>query len=333
MKMIGASILCIFVIWSSGLVAPASAQQMVSPETLPCISCHDGTTLIVSKQAQFHHSKHGSGDAYLRGGSADCAGCHGSEASSARIAAGLMPHDPSVQGVVNVSPYTCRTCHDIHTSYTLKDFALTGAKQPVEMEVTGTIFDAGAGNLCASCHQIRVSPPVAENGQIKITSTRFGPHHGVEGEMLLGEGGMGVRSRPGSHYKKVPDTCVACHMGAIAEADPADPLPALARNHTFKSQVGYCKECHEEIKDFDYEGVRAEVKALMAEVQPKLIASGIMDGREGMENRSVPGTYPEDVVAALWNYLMVVEDGSMGMHHPSWTLKLLEASRDALSQQ
>jgi hypothetical protein len=105
----------------------------------------------VSKQAQFHESVHGSGEAYLRGGSASCAGCHGSEGAEARIEAGLPPHDPSIEGVVNVSPYNCRTCHDIHTTYTGADFSLTGDAAAVALEYSDGTFDGGDGNLCANC--------------------------------------------------------------------------------------------------------------------------------------------------------------------------------------
>jgi hypothetical protein len=39
--------------------------------------------------------------------------------------------------VVNVTPFDCRTCHNIHTTYTAADFSLTGAEQPVVLEITG----------------------------------------------------------------------------------------------------------------------------------------------------------------------------------------------------
>ncbi|HSR15158.1 MAG TPA: cytochrome c3 family protein, partial [Gemmatimonadales bacterium] len=92
---------------------------------LSCTECHNEGTGLVSKQAQFSHSLHGSGDAWERGASAWCSSCHGSEGAEARIEAGLPP-DPASEGVVNVSPYSCRTCHDIHTTYTAADFSLTG---------------------------------------------------------------------------------------------------------------------------------------------------------------------------------------------------------------
>ncbi len=310
----------------------SAAQEMIDPETIPCVACHNETTLIVSKQAQFHHSPHGSGESYIRGTNGNCAGCHGSEAAEARIEAHLPPHAPSIKGVVNVSPINCRTCHDIHDSYTLEDFSLVGDAAPVQLEMTGTLFDGGAGNLCANCHQIRNELPMSSNGEVTIETTRFGPHHGVEAQMLLGEGGLGVTSAPNTHLRKVEDTCVDCHMGPVGEKDPADPLPAVARNHTFEAEVSYCAACHTGMASFNQEGVQTEIQELLDEVRPLLIAKGIMDDREGRENRSIEGTYPEEVAYAMWNYMVVLEDGSRGMHHPDWARKLLKYARDVLSE-
>jgi hypothetical protein len=181
---------------------------------LTCTECHNDTTLIVSKDAQFRKlSVHGTGEAFVRGEGTDCAGCHGTEGAKARITAGLPPHDASVVGVTNVSPFDCRTCHQIHTTIP-SDFALTGDAQPAAMEKTGGTFDGGKGNLCANCHQIRNDLPVALEGNVDLgTDTRFGTHYGVEAQMLLGEGGMGVTGSPSPHYAGVEDTCVGCHMG------------------------------------------------------------------------------------------------------------------------
>jgi hypothetical protein len=313
MKHFSTASLAAFLVATAFLWVPASAQEMIAPAAIPCTSCHNAGTLIVSKQAQFHHSKHGSGEAYLRGTSADCAGCHGSESAEARIEAGLSPHDASVQGVVNVSPYTCRTCHDIHTTYTTADFSLTGDAAPVELEMTGTRFDGGDGNLCANCHQIRNELPVATNGQIEVTDTRFGTHHGVEAQMLLGEGSLGFRSRPSSHYREVKDTCVGCHMGE-------------ARNHTFEPDLANCQGCHQGLDTFDREGVQTDVQAMLDKVKALLIARGIMNE----ENRSIPGTYPEEVASAMWNYIFVIEDQSKGVHNPDFAKALLQYAIDRL---
>src|SRR3989304_6683357 len=126
----------------AGPRGPAGPQgEAAAAADLTCIECHNDTTLIVSKEAQFReNSVHGTGEAFLRGESTDCAGCHGTEGAQARIHARLPPHDPSVVGVTNVSPFDCRTCHNIHTTYTRDDFSLTGGEKPEGLEMTGGTF-------------------------------------------------------------------------------------------------------------------------------------------------------------------------------------------------
>ncbi|MDH3517351.1 MAG: hypothetical protein OEM66_00330 [Acidimicrobiia bacterium] len=288
---------------------------------LTCTGCHDDTTLIVSKQAQFRElSRHGTGEAFERGASTSCAGCHGSEGAEARIEAGLLPHDPSVEGITNVSPYSCRTCHDIHTTYTAADFSLTGDGRPAQMENTTGTFDGGLGNLCANCHQIRNELPVlteADGAEFEVTSSRFGTHHGVEAQMLLGEGGLMVTGSPSVHYQVVEDTCVSCHMGE-------------QRNHTYEPNLSNCQGCHADLDTFDRNGVQTEISALMEEVKALLVEAGIMDLEVG-DNRSATGLFPEEVASAMWNYMFVLEDQSMGVHNPAFARALLEQAKTALS--
>src|SRR3989337_1774106 len=240
---------------------------------LTCTECHNDTTLIVSKDAQFRESSvHGTGEAFVRGETTACAGCHGTEGAKVRITAGLPPHDESVVGVTNVSPFDCRTCHQIHTTYTRADFALTGNAQPAPMEKTGGTFDGGDGSLCANCHQIRNDLPVASGGNIDL----------------------GPNTRFGTHYASVEDTCVGCHMGP-------------ERNHTYLPDVARCQACHTDAENFDINGVQTEIAAMLEELEPLLVESGIMaahytDAAGNLQHgRSVPGVCPEAVAAAMWN--------------------------------
>src|SRR3990172_8872666 len=98
----------------AGPAGPAGPQGEPGPAPaaadLTCTECHNDTTLIVSKEAQFRElSVHGTGEAFIRGETTSCAGCHGTEGAKARINAGLAPHDASVEAIVNVTPYDCRT--------------------------------------------------------------------------------------------------------------------------------------------------------------------------------------------------------------------------------
>jgi hypothetical protein len=287
--------------------------------------------LITSKEAQFRESSvHGTGESFERGETTACAGCHGTEGAKARINAGLPPHDPSVEGVVNVSPFDCRTCHNIHTTYTKADFSLTGGGKPAVMEMTGGTYDGGAGNLCAQCHQVRNPLPEVTDGNVAITSNRYGPHYGIPAPMLLGEGGFGVTGAPSTHYRAVEDTCVNCHMG--------DEF-----NHTYNPTVERCQACHADAEDFDINGTQTAITAMVEELHtifvdqkllnPETDLWGIYDAAtDTWENPSqaAPLIVPEAVAKAMWNYKFVVYDNSMGVHNSAFTEALLQQALDAM---
>ena len=302
----------------AGPAGPPGESAMVTD--LSCTECHNDTTLIWSKEAQFRErSVHGTGEAFIRGEGTNCAGCHGTEGAKARINAGLPPHDPSVEGVVNVSPFDCRTCHNIHTTYTREDFSLTGGEQPVKFEYTDGTFDGGAGNLCANCHQIRNPKPEVADGNVSVTSSRFGTHHGVESQMLVGEGGLGVDGKPSSHYAMVEDTCVACHMGE-------------EYNHTYEPEVERCQACHADAENFDMNGVQTEVVAMLEELKTLFLDKGLMNPDNELWNASssTPLVVPEAVANAMWNYKFVEEDQSHGVHNSAYTKAMLEAALEAM---
>ena len=307
------------------------AGPAASAADLTCTECHNDTTIIVSKEAQFReNSVHGTGESFVRGEGTNCAGCHGTEGSKARINAGLPPHDASVEGVVNVSPFDCRLCHNIHTTYTGEDWALTGAEQAVKFEYSDGTFDGGGGNLCANCHQIRNHKPEPADGNVSITTQRFGTHYGVESQMLVGEGGLGdVAGKPSSHYTMVEDTCVACHMGENY-------------NHTYLPAVSRCEACHADAENFDINGVQTEVKGMLEELHtifvdkrllnPETDLWGIWDGSKFvLPSADAPLVVPEAVANAMWNYKFVTYDQSNGAHNSAYAKALLEAALETMS--
>ena len=318
----------------AGPAGPAGADGAPAMATdLSCTECHNDTTLIWSKEAQFRESSvHGTGEAFIRGESTACAGCHGTEGAKARINAGLPPHDPSVEGVVNVSPFDCRTCHNIHTTYTKADFSLTGGAQAVKLEYSDGTYDGGDGNLCANCHQVRNPLPEVKDGNVSVTSSRYGPHYGIPAPMLLGVGGFGVTGKPSTHYEMVEDTCVYCHMGD-------------ERNHTYAPEVDRCQTCHTDAANFDMNGAQTEIEAMVEElhtifVDEKLLNPendlwGIYDpATDQWSNPSAdaPLVVPEAVAQAMWNYKFVVYDKSNGVHNSAYTKALLQQALDAMQE-
>ncbi|UCD53370.1 MAG: hypothetical protein JSW27_12115 [Phycisphaerales bacterium] len=277
-----------------------------------CMECHNDTTVITDKQTAMSESMHGTGESYGRGTRNSCAGCHSGGAFSKMAAAGLRP-DQVEEGDPNPTRQDCRACHQIHTSYTTADWALETVDPVTLYAFEGVTYDGGKGNLCANCHQPRraIAAPDAD-GNIAVTSTHWGPHHGPQSAMLLGVGGASAAGDASLHGTFVADGCVTCHVG---END----------SHTFEAVDASCLECHAE--DFDTEGFQDEIQELIDQLGELLVAKGLLDE----EGHPVVGTYPAAEASALWDYIfIVIEDGSRGVHNPAYTRDLLEAAIAAL---
>ena len=293
------------------LVGASSVFAQV--QVADCMGCHNDTTVITEKQTAMSEAVHGTGESYVRGTSAGCAGCHSGGAFSKMVAAGLTP-DTVEAGDPSPTRQSCRACHQVHTGYTVADWALE-TTAPVKLYAfEDKTYDGGKGNLCANCHQPRRLIDAADpNDNIAVTSTHWGPHHGPQSAMLLGTGGAGgVAGSPSFHYRLIADTCVTCHIG-----------PDMV--HTFESVESFCLDCHAEDEDLD--GAQAAVAAQIAELGDLLVAKGLLDEA----GHPVVGVYPAAQASALWNYIFIaIEDGSLGAHNPPYTKALLNASIAAL---
>jgi hypothetical protein len=235
------------------------------------------------------------------------------------VAAGLTP-DAVEEGDPNPTRQDCRACHAIHTTYTGEDWALETTDPVTLYAFPEATFDGGEGNLCANCHQPRREIGDANaDSNIEVDSTHWGPHHGPQSAMLLGWGGGYIvepRGIPSPHYSMVENTCVACHLGEGA-------------NHTFEPDVAACQACHPGAEDFDINGVQTEVQESLDELQAALTAKGLLDA----DGEIVVGAYYAPYADALWNWIFIAhEDKSLGVHHPTYTRDLIEASFVALEQ-
>jgi hypothetical protein len=285
---------------------------------LTCAECHNDTTLIAGMQATLSESLHGTGESFLRGTSASCAGCHSGGAFSARVAAGQAP-DELEAGDPHPTRQDCRACHQIHTTFTAADFALETTDPVALFAIEGATYDGGEGNLCANCHQPRRGFPEAVDGMITDITEHWGPHHGPQSAMLLGVAGAGAEGEPSPHYTGVENTCVACHMGE-------------SQNHTFEADVAACQACHSGAEDFDVNGVQTEIQAELDRLGDALVAEGVLS-ENTPEGHPTVTEAPEGVATALYNWLYIAhEDGSLGVHNPAYTRALLEAAFAALQQ-
>jgi hypothetical protein len=312
---------------AAGPAGPAGPQGAVGPQgptgpagaapaaaDLSCTQCHNDSALISGHEATWATSVHGSGPAFaVAGARVPCAGCHSGGGFADRIAAGMTNAEDVQSADPNPSRIDCRTCHQIHTTYTNTDWALETTDPVPLYAIEGATYDGGMGNLCANCHQQRSAFPAATDGKVSVDSTHWGGHHGPEAALLLGVGGAGgVEGKPSGHYDAVKDTCVTCHLGGAGQD----------ANHTFMPVVANCLGCHTDATSLDVDGKQTEIMDKLAQVAAALETKGLLD-KDGVV---IVGDYPEAEAAALWNYLFVLEDKSNGVHNIEYANALLDSA-------
>jgi hypothetical protein len=306
---------------------------------------------LFATQVQYENSVHATGVTFERGSATYslarfCAQCHTHQGFLEYQATGAV-----AGGFDSPAPVNCRTCHQIHTTYTAADYALT-ATDPVTLVAGGETIDYGAaaGNLCTNCHQARaVSPvPVIDGDPVTPTSSRYGFHHGPQAQVVAGVGALEftgsktVNGGPTSHGDPADNAkmCATCHM--------ASAFGKQAGGHTWKMSYGFhgdvephvagCNACHDGIEDFTAFGdVPGEILDLLTQLEQRLFDLGIK--RELSEDYTLHGLsvyvnedveYPANVAAAFLNWQLFAEDRSLGLHNPAYARSVLTNSLEAL---
>jgi hypothetical protein len=305
----------------AGPAGPAGADGTNAAAT--CSDCHNSGMTLVAIQHEYAASGHASGSTALaHEASASCAGCHTGQGLPSRVDASGNVAAAAPEAIEGPAPINCRTCHQIHETYTSDDWAFT-TTAPVSLISTGDTYDAGEGNLCAECHQARTPMPDTTPATFEVTSTHWGAHHGPQSNLVMGVGGYtGTSSTapsPGAHYSMTDNSCVTCHMG---EADGN-----VEGGHTWNPSVANCVQCHADATSFDINGVQTEVQGMLDDLKGSLVAAGMLTASN---DSPVPGTYDSVKAAALYNYLYVEQDRSLGVHNPSYVKKILQAGIDAM---
>jgi hypothetical protein len=304
--------------------------------TATCGVCHNFSEELTAKIAQYNKSTHATGVTSFEGNREACAPCHTSKGFRE-----VLETDTTVTAapISNPTQPNCYTCHNIHQTYSATDWALA-TTDPVTFRFNagnpGMTFDGGSGNLCANCHQARtISPyPDAANltGTVTFTSFRYGPHYGVQSQVVSGQAGfeLGFDGAVTHAHSAIENTCITCHL--------AEPFGQLAGGHQMgmyiEEEGAYnfagCLECHtdEEALAENTEELMTEVTTLETQLWDLLVTEGIADPNN--VGYAVPGTYTNLVTGAFLNYKFVHHDRSKGVHNPTFTKTLLENSIEAL---
>jgi hypothetical protein len=274
---------------------------------------------------QYESSVHAHGEVVARSSSSSCAPCHSNEGF---IETQYTGADKSANGFAFPTRIDCGTCHSFHETLELAespDYALR-TTDPVELlmyraaGLDPVTVDFGDGsNLCANCHQPRTASPIGdENGEFKVTSTHYGPHHGPQTTIAKGLGGYEFEGVdfPNQTPHTTGSSCVTCHMHES--------------NHMFEPSLASCNttECHNgEITTLADNTRQVSVENLLTSLRDELAEAGLLEEDiETGEFHPVVGTYPVDQVGALYNYETILDDRSMGVHNFKYVEALLQSS-------
>ena len=309
----------------------------VSYDVGACAVCHDSGTHHV-RPSEWQMSPHAHVPARTTG---SCAPCHtGNGFVAATKDADIRAGDETIG---------CAACHDPHSAENEHQVRTTA---DVTMGDNATVItDGGLGKLCMNCHKGRrdTATYVLEN------HGHYGPHHGPQADLLVGANaadfGQFLPSSSG-HLLAIENSCSTCHMQESDAAQDHDTHVYMAGSHTFKmvlegdaharSDEGLhitevCTTCHgpqdsfdiATYKDFDGDGVVPE--GVQSEIGQLLEELGMM--LPPYDDPAVDD--PEDdytlaQLSAVFNYFLVEEDGSHGIHNPQFAANLLHASIAAL---
>ncbi|MGE4289867.1 MAG: hypothetical protein AB7E36_14370 [Salinivirgaceae bacterium] len=289
-----------------------------------CLECHNTDNTILAIDAQFVQSGHrlGASVSYA-GGRGACASCHSSEGFIEYATFGEV----SAATINNPSAWECKTCHQIHTTFEVEDYALR-MSDPIEWNISdGTADLGGSANLCGNCHQSRTAEPntAAPGTEFTITSTHYGPHHGPQANVFYGMGfaeiaGSVAYPAPGEGKHKNA-SCTMCHMGEYGDN---------MGGHSFTANLASCQTCHS-TADFNYGGVQSAVEADLIVLRDKLIELGVVAGDDVDGYHPVTGTYPMVQAQAYYNWVGLYEDRSNGVHNPKYVEALIANTLEALN--
>lgn len=333
-----------------------------------CKECHSSDQTLVAHEFEWSLHKHGSGETFAEEAGNSCAQrCH----NGAGYLAFVSGTPAALPGSMSTTPINCRTCHMVHTAYDTTDWRLTNvAPVKLVIDTTLPPLDLGKSNLCATCHQSRTNPLVAVDSSPKYATpkdtvklgTRFGGHHGPVANIKGGVGGWenGVTPEFGPIHKATG--CITCHVSA-ENGQNHQFIPALATcNLATCHGAGGIKGSASAgfIKGTD--SVQVHFQKLLDQVRDTLVGRGALvlagmdtasldslgevglkmadENAEHLEHNpeaslfpfaSVPRRVPRAVAGLAFNFWMLTEDRSLGIHNLDYSLSLLHTALTAVN--
>jgi hypothetical protein len=338
------------------------SQHPGSPtlDAATCAPCHQENNSDNFRVGQWQSSAHFNTDnAAVFGHAANntcSAQCHSPQ--------GFVDRTKGLTAVAGpIGKTTCAVCHDPHNA---QGFPPDAHQVRVYDTVTlgdttlasGTVQLTGKGSsaVCMSCHNGRALPMQISNGQPTYMTGL--PHESTATEVLDGVGGVnyGQTTRNSPHTQKA--SCTTCHMFQLSSPD--DPNYNFVGSHTFSmvntqdstDNLAACNQCHKAphlVGDFDFVaigagdydgdgtvgGVQTETRGLLSVLSNKFAQVGVtVYSSYPFVNQTTLSTNAIQLAAqrkALWNYVLINNDHSFGVHNTQYTVHLLQASYTDLS--
>jgi hypothetical protein len=332
------------------IVGDVQVDETVSDQ---CFNCHNGQLDAV--QGEWANSVHASGENvdYTSRDGSDCVRCHNQDGFIYWLNTGTL-----LASAGNAKAIGCFACHNPHENGDLR----LRIQTPVNMPAGG-VFDVGVANICAQCHQSRGSNGITA-ATYQVTSSRYGPHHGPQGDLLISsagyEGFAGFTPGVTLHKDVLKNPfdptelggCTGCHMN-YANSHAGYEVGGHSWNmadEAGNSLAANCKTsgCHDagalaftnptSGEPFDYiltvgavdwdndgvvEGYQTEMEGMLDSLRTLLTIQNIYNPSTGLART---GTYNADLAGAYWNYVLVEEDRSLGIHNWEYNKSLIEAS-------
>lgn len=226
----------------------------------------------------------------------------------------------------------CRACHTGQGADLMESGKVT---IPTAENVAG-----GSGALCMFCHNSRKKPNIDDEN-------RSAPHYSSQADLVTGTGGIRLEGFDYGNTKahvNIENSCVGCHL-TQTEAGYA--------SHSFEADnvEAACASCHQGISDAnlkaggDYdgdgneEGFQTEVEGLLVllekAVVEELAGGSLESGHGAVVFKDAEGEelteVPNELYQAGYNYLLISNDDSLGIHNPTLTVQLLQQSYKGLT--
>ncbi len=313
-----------------------------------CSQCH-------GQDAQWKNSKHAIEPPLHMAEGASCVECHTSQGFvnvKMRGKPAVFPANATAEKPATIpdpgamSPLGCATCHDPHEA--TYPFQAGTAMKSLQLRIQGPVtmpngvtVDPEVSAVCVSCHANKRD--LAYKANYLAGKNVRGVHDNSQADVFYGAGAFEFDRPFGSsaHKVVVKESCAECHMAPTpgGKTDPKAPGNNKIGGHTWAMEAdgvqnlaSACGSCHnltsfnrEARADYDgdgrVEGVQDEVKGLLA-----ILAAELPKDANGnvLSSTISPTNTNELQRKAIWNYHLINNDGSNGIHNTQFAVDVLQ---------